>query len=190
MKINNGNSYALSQIAFCHADNDKYSICNLGLNSMTYKVFTPIWDDVYYKDIKVWNRNSTSISSINTFGSPINNEITMNIISYHPLTLDTVEHGKIKSLVTFMGNDVDLITGYNLEREYDNSQQTNWITDFDITLPNKYIESINVDCYTDEVNSPHFSRDDATFVSKECEGRCQQCFSGSEEDCLSCKTPY
>ena len=190
LKINNGNSYALSQIAFCHGDNDKYSICNLGLNSMTYKVFTPVWDDVYYKDIKVWNRNSTSISSINTFGSPINNEITMNIISYHPLTLDTIEHGKVKSLVTFMEKDVDLITGYNLERPYDNSQQTNWITDFDITLPNKYIESINVDCYTDEVNSPHFSRNDSTFVAKACEGRCQRCFSGSEEDCISCQTPY
>ena len=59
-----------------------------------------------------------------------------------------------------------------------------------ITLPNKYIESLSVSCYTDEVNSPHFSRADATFVANECEGRCQQCFSGSEEDCLSCKTPY
>ena len=91
LKINNANSYALSQIAFCHEDNDEYSICNLGLNAMTYKVFTPIWDDAYYKDIKVWNRNATSISSINTFGSPINNEITMNIISYHPLSVDSIK---------------------------------------------------------------------------------------------------
>ena len=190
LKINNVNSYALSQIAFCHEQNDKYSICNLGLNAMTYKVFTPLWDDVYYKDIKVWNRNSTSISSINTFGSPINNEITMNIISYHPLTFDSILPGKVKSLVTFMEEDVDLITGYNLDREYDNSQQVNWITDFDITLPDKYINSINVDCYTDEVNSPHFSRNDATFDAKNCKGNCQRCFSESEEDCISCKSPY
>ena len=190
LKINNVNSYALAQIAFCHQQNDKYSICNLGLNSLTYKVFSPIWDDVYYRDIKVWNRNSTSISSINTFGSPINNEITMNIISYHPLSIDTIQHGKVKSLVTFMENDVDLITDYNLDKKYDNSQQINWITDFDITLPNKYINSINVDCYTDEVNSPHFSRNDATFEANECTGKCQQCFSGSEVDCISCKNPY
>ena len=135
LTINNVNSYALAQIAFCHQDNDKYSICNLGLNAITYKVFTPYWDDVYYKDIKVWNRNSTSISSINTFGSPLNNEITMNIISYHPLTINTITYGTVKSLVKFMNKDVDLITGYNTEREYDKSQQINWITDFDITLP-------------------------------------------------------
>jgi hypothetical protein len=73
LKINNLNSYALAQIAFCHEQNDAYSICNLGLNAVTYKVFTPYWDDVYYKDIKVWNRNSTAISSINSFGSPLNN---------------------------------------------------------------------------------------------------------------------
>ena len=190
LKINNVNSYALAQIAFCHEDNDKYSICNLGLNAITYKVFTPLWDEVYYKDIKVWNRNATSISSINTFGSPINNEITMNIISYHPLTFDSIGYGKIKSLVQFMEKDVDLISGYNTERVYDNSQQINWITDFDITLPDKYINSINVDCYIDEIQSPHFSRNDATFDARQCEGRCQRCFSGSEEDCISCKTPY
>ena len=190
LKINNANSYALSQIAFCHEDNDKYSICNLGLNAMSYKVFTPIWDDIYYKDIKVWNRNATSISSINTFGSQINDKITMNIISYHPLTIDTIEKGKIKSLVQFMGQDVDLITGYNLDLQYDNSQQINWITDFDITLPDKYISSINVSSYTDEINSPHFSRKDTTFNALQCEGKCQKCFSGSEEDCISCKTPY
>ena len=190
LKINTANSYALAQIAFCHEQNDKYSICNLGLNAMTYKVFAPLWDDVYYKDIKVWNRNATSISSINTFGSPINNEITMNIISYHPLTIDSIKPGKIKSLVTFMEKEVDLITGYNLEKSYDDSQQINWITDFDITLPNKYIASINVSCYTDEVNSPHFSRKDSTFDAKNCSGNCLQCFSGSKEDCISCKTPY
>ena len=190
LKINNANSYALSQIAFCHEDNDEYSICNLGLNAMTYKVFAPLWDDAYYKDIKVWNRNATSISSINTFGSPLNNEITMNIISYHSLNVDSIKPGIVKSLVTFMGSDVDFKVGYNLEKPYDNSQQINWVTDFDITLPDKYIDSLNVSCYTDEVNSPHFSREDATFIAKECEGRCQQCFSNSEEDCISCKTPY
>ena len=116
---------------------------------MTYKVFTPLWDDAYYKEIKVWNRNSTSISSINTFGSPINNEITMNIISHHPLTLNTIQPGKIKSTVNFTTNEVDLIIGYNLDRKYDNSQQINWVTNFDITLPDKYIKSINVSCYTD-----------------------------------------
>jgi hypothetical protein len=48
LKINNVKSFALAQIAFCHEMNDAYSICNLGLNSVTYKVFTPYWDDVYY----------------------------------------------------------------------------------------------------------------------------------------------
>ena len=73
LKINNVNSYALTQIVFCHEMNDPYSICNLGLDAVTYKVYTPYWDDVYYKNIIVWNRNSTDISSINTFGSSLNN---------------------------------------------------------------------------------------------------------------------
>ena len=190
LKINNINSYALAQIAFCHEMNDAYSICNLGLDAVTYKVFTPYWDDVYYKDIKVWNRNATDISSINSFGSPINNEITMNIISYHPFTIDTIKPGFVKSLVTFMNNSVDFISRYNTERVYDNSQQINWVTDYDITLPNNYIYSLDVSSYTDKINSPYFSRKDTSFEVRECEGNCSQCFSGSEEDCISCKTPY
>ena len=173
--------------------NDAYSICNLGLDAVTYKVFTPYWDDAYYKDIKVWNRNSTDISSINSFGSPLNNEITMNIISYHPLTIDTIKPGIVKSLVKFMGKedkDVDFISTYNTEREYDNSQQINWVTGYDITLPDKYIYSLDVSSYTDKVNTPYFSRIDTSFDARECEGNCYQCFSGSEEDCISCKTPY
>ena len=66
----------------------------------------------------------------------------MNIISYYPFTIDTIQPGKIKSLVSFMGNNTDLIFEYNLERSYDNSQQINWITDFDITLPDNYIYKI------------------------------------------------
>ena len=190
LKINNLNSYALAQIAFCHEQNDAYSICNLGLNAVTYKVFTPYWDDVYYKDIKVWNRNSTAISSINSFGSPLNNEITMNIISYHPLTIDTIQPGLVKSLVNFMDKDVDFITSYNTERVYDKSQQINWVTDYDITFPDKYIFSLDVSSYTDKVNSPIFSRIDTSFDARQCEGNCYQCFSGLEEDCVSCKTSY
>ena len=193
LKVNNINSYALAQIAFCHEMNDAYSICNLGLDAVTYKVFTPYWDDAYYKDIKVWNRNSTDISSINSFGSPLNNEITLNIISYHPLTIDTIKPGIVKSLVKFMGKedkDVDFISTYNTEREYDNSQQINWVTGYDITLPDKYIYSLDVSSYTDKVNTPYFSRIDTSFDARECEGNCYQCFSGSEEDCISCKTPY
>ena len=190
LKINNDNNFALSQIAFCHESNDAYSSCILGLNSMTYRIITPIWDEVYYRHIKLWNRNATSISSINTFGSPVNNEITMNVISYYPLTIDTIQPGRIKSLVTFMGNNTDLVVEYNLERPYDNSQQINWITDFDITLPNNYIYNINTQSYTDEINSPNFSKNDTTFEVKECSGNCEQCFSGSEEDCISCKSPY
>ena len=190
LKINNVNSYALAQIAFCHEMNDAYSICNLGLDAVTYKVFTPYWDDVYYKNIKVWNRNSTAISSINTFGSPINKEVTMNIISYHPLTIDTIKSGLVKSLVTFMNKDVDFVLNYNNKNSYDNSQQINWVTGYDITLPNKYIYEINNAAYTDKVNSPIFSRDDTTFDARDCEGNCYGCFSGSEEDCISCVTPY
>ena len=190
LKVNNVNSYALAQIAFCHEMNDAYSICNLGLNAVTYKVFTPYWDDVYYKDIKVWNRNSTAISSINSYGSPLNNEVTMNIITYHPLTIDTIKPGLVKSLVTFMGKEVDLISKFNTEVVYDSSQQLNWVTGFDITLPDKYINSIDVSAYTDKVNTPHFSRTDTSFDAQQCQGNCLQCFSGSEEDCISCKTPF
>ena len=75
----------------------------------------------------VWNGNNTSISSINTFGSQLNNEITMNIISYHSLKIDTIKNGKIKSLVNFMEKDIDFIIQYNLDKFYDNSQQINWI---------------------------------------------------------------
>ena len=89
-----------------------------------------------------------------------------------------------------MGNNTDLIVEYNLERSYDNSQQINWITDFDITLPDNYIYKINTSSYTDEINSPNFSKNDASFEVKKCNGNCQQCFSGSEEDCISCKNPY
>jgi len=190
LKINNMNSYALAQIAFCHEMNDKYSICSLGLNAATYKVFTPYWDDVYYKDIKVWNRNSTDISSINTFGSPLNNEITMNIITYHPFTIDTIKPGLVKSLVTFMGKDIDFISNYNTKLTYDNSQQINWVTDFDITSPDKYINSIDVSSYTDKVNTPCFSRTDTSFDVSQCNGNCYQCFSGSDEDCISCKPSF
>ena len=190
LKINNVNSYALAQIAFCHEMNDKYSICNLGLDAVTYKVFTPYWDDVYYKNIIVWNRNSTDISSINSFGSPLNNEITMNIISYHPLSIDTIKPGYIKSLVTFMDKDVSFIVKYNTEIVYDNSQQINWVTGYDITLPDKYIANLDVSSYTDKINSPYFSRNDTTFEANQCEGNCYQCFSGSENDCISCKTSY
>ena len=62
--------------------------------------------------------------------------------------------------------------------------------DFDITFPDNYIVSINVSSYNNDVNSPNFSKDDTTFKVKTCEGRCLQCFSGSEEDCFSCKSPY
>ena len=190
LKINNVNSYALSQIAFCHENNGEYSICNLGLNAITYKVYNPYWDDVYYKEIKVWNRNSTDLSSINTFGSPINNKITMNIISYYPFTIDTIKEGYIQSLVAFMGKNVDFIFKYNLDKVGDNTQQINWVTDYDITLPNKYIYEIDVSLYTDKVNSPYFSRTDTTLVTRECEGNCYKCFNGSEEYCISCKNEY
>ena len=190
LEINNINSYALAQIAFCHEMNDAYSICNLGLSAVTYKVFTPYWDDVYYKDIKVWNRNSTDISSINSFGSPLNKEITMNIISYHPLTLDTIKHGYIESLVKFNNKTMDFISSYNTERVYDNSQQINWVTGYDITFPNKYIYNLDLSPYTDKVNTPYFSRIDTTLDARECEGNCYQCFSGFDNDCISCKDPY
>ena len=190
LKLNNRNSYALSQIAFCHENNGDYSICNLGLNAITYKVYNPYWDDAYYKDIKVWNRNSSDLSSINTFGSPLNNKITMNIISYHPLTVDTIKNGYIQSLVTFMEKNVDFIFKYNLDKVGDNSTQINWVTDYDITFPDKYIYDIDVSKYTDKINSPYFSRTDTTLDTRQCEGNCYKCFTGSEEDCISCKNDY
>jgi hypothetical protein len=61
--------------------------------------------------------------------------------------------------------------GYNLEKPYDNSQQINLLTDFDIIFPDKYIDILNFSCYEDIVNSPHFSREDAIFIAKECEGK-------------------
>ena len=61
--------------------------------------------------------------------------------------------------------------GYNLEKPYDNSQQINLLTDFDIIFPDKYIDILNFFCYSAIVNSPHFSREDAIFIAKECEGK-------------------
>jgi len=63
------------------------------------------------------------------------------------------------------------LLGYNLEKPYDNSQQINLLTDFDIIFPDKYIDILNFSCYADIVNSPHFSREDAIFIAKECEGK-------------------
>ena len=190
LKINNVNSYALAQIAFCHENNGNYSICNLGLDAITYKFYNPYWDDVYYKEIKVWNRNSTDLSSINTFGSSINNKITMNVISYYPLKIDTIKNGYIQSLVAFMGEKVDFIFKYNKDKVGDNSQQINWVTSYDVTYPDKYIYEIDVSSYTDKVNSPYFSRTDTTLETRQCEGNCYKCFNGSEEYCISCKNEY
>ena len=179
------NDYALAQIAFCHEANKEYTSCILGLTPQLSNRFYPFWDDAYYKDIKVWNKNATSISSINTFGTDLNKEITMNIISYYSLTLDTISPGKIKSLVNNMDKEIDFITEYNLDKKYDNSQQINWVTDFDLTLPDNYVYSIN---YTN--TNEYLSNNNINIELKKCEGNCYQCFSGNEDDCISCKSSY
>ncbi len=189
LQLKNSNNWALSQIAFCHENNDGFSPCNLGLKSSSYKIFAPIWDDVYIKDIKVWNRNTTSFTSINSFGSSLNKEITSNIVSYHPFTFDTIKPGKVESLVNYFGNSIDFLIRYNTENVYDQSAQENWVSGFDITMTKKYINSIDVSTYTNPKDTPYFSRTDTTFDVQPCDSKCSKCFDDTSEKCFQCVDP-
>ena len=132
--INNDNDFSIAQIAFCSGKNDKWSSCTVGLSG-NYKIFKDIiWEDAFYKQIIVWNRDSTNIASINTFGTPLNNDITMNIVAYYPFTIDTIISGYIKSRVTYRNVNLDFEFKYNTENQYDHSQQVNWVNNFDITI--------------------------------------------------------
>ncbi len=182
--------YSLSQIAFCHKVNNEYNKCILGLNSSYYTVYQPEWEDAMYKNIIVWNRKSTSIISINTFGTEINKELTMNIISYHTFNYDTISTKYVKSKLKYNEKDFNFVIKYNTENEYDHSQKINWINEnYDITKPNNFITSINNAGYNDN-SIPYFSLNSNTYTTNICIDNCNQCFNGTLNQCISCKNNY
>ena len=195
LKINNDNDFSIAQIAFCSGKNDKWSSCTVGLSG-NYKIFKDIiWEDAFYKQIIVWNRDSTNIASINTFGTPLNNDITMNIVAYYPFTIDTIISGYIKSRVTYRNVNLDFEFKYNTENQYDHSQQVNWVNNFDITISSSttsdnYIESIDNSYYTGKDNIPYFSGEENTYVTNPCSDNCYKCFSDGSNKCISCKSGF
>ena len=191
LKINNDNDFSLCQIAFCNGKNDNWANCVLGLNSGNYKVYQNIiWEDAFYKKITVWNAESTGISSINTFGTPLNNELTMNIVAYYPFSIDTIGIGKITSNLLYNGNNVDFNFIYNTENEYDHSTQINWVNNFDITLPNKYIISIDNSNYINKDISPYFTLESNSYIVDTCSNNCYQCFTFGSDNCINCQNGY
>ena len=190
LTVSTSYDYSLSQIAFCHKVNNEYNKCILGLNSSYYTVYQPEWEDAMYKNIIVWNRKSTSIISINTFGTEINKELTMNIISYHTFNYNTISTKYVKSLLEYNNKYFNFVIKYNTENEYDHSQKINWINNnYDITLPNNYIYSINNEGYNDN-SIPYFSLNSNSYTINNCLGNCYQCFNGSNSQCISCKNNY
>ena len=190
LKINNNNDFSLSQIAFCSGINDKWSSCVLGLNTGNYKVYENIiWEDAYYRDISVWNADSTGISSINSFRTELNNLLTTNIIAYYPFTVDTIKLGKILSKVKYKNNDVDFEFRYNTEIQYDHTAQVNWVNNFDITIPNEYIVSIDNSYYYDKDKSPYFSLNSNSYVTNSCSPHCKTCFKDGD-NCINCESGY
>ena len=196
LRINNDNDFSISQIAFCSGTNDKWSSCTVGLTSGNYKIFQDIiWEDAYYKDIIVWNRDSTNIASINSFGTPLNNDITMNIVAYYPFTVNTLNLGKIKSMVTYKGVNLDFEFKYNTEIQYDHSAQVNWVNNFDITISDSttsdnYIVSIDNSNYINKDTTPYFSLNTNQYVTQPCSNNCYKCFSSGSDKCISCKSGF
>ena len=196
LKINNDNDFSISQIAFCSGTNDRWSSCTVGLTSGNYKIYQDIiWEDAYYKDIIVWNRDSTNIASINSFGTPLNNDITMNIVAYYPFTVNTLNLGKIKSMVTYKGVNLDFEFKYNTEIQYDHSAQVNWVNNFDITISSSttsdnYIRSIDNRGYVNKDTSPYFSLNTNVYVTDACSDNCYKCFTTGTDKCISCKSGF
>ena len=191
LQIKNNNDFSLCQIAFCSGANDKWATCVLGLNSGNYKVYQDIiWEDAYYKQISVWNAESTGINSINTFGTPLNNELTMNVIAYYPFNVESIKNGRIESLLLYNGNNVDFTFVYNTEVEYDHSSQINWVNNFDVTVPNKYISSIDNSGYENKDKTPYFSLTSNSYNIETCSNFCYKCFTEGSNSCINCQGGY
>ena len=189
LKINNNNDFSLCQIAFCNGKNDKWTNCFLGLDSQRYKLYPNlIWEDAFYKQISIWNAESTVISTINNFNS--NSQLTTNIIAYYPFSVDTIKNGKIESKILYKGNNLDFIFLYNNEIEYDHSSQINWVNNFDITLENKYIQSIDNSNYINKDETPYFSLNTNSYITNECNYPCKKCFGEGSQNCISCISGY
>ena len=189
LKINNNNDFSLCQIAFCSGANDKWTNCFLGLDSIRYKAYHGlIWEDAFYKEIIIWNQESTGISSINNFNS--NSHLTTNIIAYYPFSVDTIKNKKIESKILYKGNTLDFIFLYNNEIEYDHSAQINWVNNFDITIENKYIQSIDNSNYINKEETPYFSLNTNSYITNECTYPCMKCFGEGSQNCINCMSGY
>ena len=189
LKINNNNDFSLCQIAFCSGVNDKWANCFLGLDSKRYKKYHNLtWEDAFYKEIIIWNGESTGLSSINHFDS--NSHFTTNIIAYYPFSVDTIKNGKIESKILYEDYNLDFIFIYNTENEYDHSSKINWVNNFDITLENKYIQSIDNSNYTNKEETPYFSLNTNSYITNECTYPCKKCFGEGNQNCISCINGY
>ena len=187
IKTGRTNDFSLSQIAFCHKENSEYSKCNLGLNSFSYKIYEPLWEDAYYRDITVWNWNTTNIPSITSFNSNKQKDLTMNIISYHPLTLNSIHLSSLLSLTTYKTKRVNFEAKMNTQNEYDKSQCVNWFTNFDMTYPNYSYDSIRTS-YT--ALDAFFSLSSTEYIINQCPPNCERCFSNDPHNCISCIDHY
>ena len=139
------------------------------------------WGSAYYRNIRVWEYQSSSLEMIQDFNVGIFKEIPQSLILYYPLTIRYMDLNKITEIIS--GTDTITVTHLDTNnfQSTDNNVFYNYETNFDwgANNLNNYITSMDK------------SDEKLGYIeSAQCDSRCKRCYSSSYMNCYECNVGF
>ena len=163
----------MTYIAFCSNDPDLlYPVCVSKGKKLN-------WASAYYNNIRIWNIQTSTIDTIQSYINGIYIEYPQSIILFYPLNIKYLDNnvmnnimGNLEEHISFICENKDRCTLYNK----DNIIIYNYSSKFDWALTNKTrFVSDMVGAYT------------MTIESGECDPNCLRCYEENEiSNCYEC----
>ena len=139
------------------------------------------WGSAYYRNIRVWEYQSSSLEMIQDFNVGIFKEIPQSLILYYPLTIRYLDLNKITEIIS--GTDSITVTHLDTNnfQSTDNNIFYNYETNFDwgANNLNNYITSM--DKSTEKLGY---------IESAQCDSKCKRCYSSSYMNCYECNVGF
>jgi len=157
-------------IVFCNGLSYKNNECKIGNDILHLH-----WGIAWYKNIRVWNGDITSLKLIQSceYGYT---EIIKSLKYYFPFTVDYIEQNTVLGKVN---NEKFIEKFWYYGRDYNNDFRENYSgeeMDYSGLNPNNYISGVN-----DDGNN---------YVLTECYEACKRCYCIAENACYECRTGY
>ena len=167
--------FSLIYIAFCSKEPKlSFPICVSEGNAKN-------WASAFYNNIRIWNIQTSTINTIQSFNNGIFKEYPQSIILFYPLTIQYLDNNRMTNIMPNLEEHISIMcengqkcASYNK----DNIIIYNYSSKFDWGLgqTSRFIESI------DSNNK---------ITGKVCDETCLRCFKESDnEDCYECKEGY